>query len=124
MGDAGEHLSHGREFLGLDELFLEPLEIGNVAAREDHAFDIALFIGERTEVETNAAPLAELVADTNFQRGKDLPAGNDVLVKRKCGRQVLGMSAAAKFHVQRIFDVVPEDLLATRTDKGVMGGGI
>ena len=45
MGDAGEHLSHGGKFLGLDELFLQTLEIGNIAAGENYALDIALFIG-------------------------------------------------------------------------------
>ncbi len=45
MGDAGEHLSHGGKFLSLDKLFLQPLEIGDIAAGENHAFNIALFIG-------------------------------------------------------------------------------
>ena len=45
MGDAGEHLSHGGKFLGLDELFLQPLELGNIAAGENYTLDIALFIG-------------------------------------------------------------------------------
>ncbi len=31
------------------------------------------------------------------------------------------MGAAAKFHVLRFFNVVPEYLFATRTDKGVVG---
>src|SRR6267378_1177386 len=45
MGDAGVHLSHCGKFLGLDELFLQTLEIGNIAAGENYALDIALFIG-------------------------------------------------------------------------------
>src|SRR5216684_6197809 len=45
MGDAGKHLSHRGKFLRLDELFLQALKVGNVAAGENHALDIALFIG-------------------------------------------------------------------------------
>jgi len=45
MGDAGKHLPHGSKFLGLYELFFQTLKIGNVAAGENHALDIALFIG-------------------------------------------------------------------------------
>src|SRR6266852_4534023 len=45
MGDAGEHLSHRGEFLRLNKLLLQPLEIGDIAAGENHAFNIALFIG-------------------------------------------------------------------------------
>ena len=45
MGDAGKHLPHRGKFLRLDELFLQTLELGNVAAGENHALDIALLIG-------------------------------------------------------------------------------
>src|SRR5882672_2872173 len=45
MSDAGEHLSHRSKLLRLDELFLQTLEIGNIAAGENHALDAALFIG-------------------------------------------------------------------------------
>ena len=45
MGYTRKHLSHRGKFLSLDELFLQTLEIGNVAAGENHAFNIAFFIG-------------------------------------------------------------------------------
>ena len=37
MGDAGQHLAHGGKFFRLDELFLQTLKLGDVAAGNDHA---------------------------------------------------------------------------------------
>ena len=37
MRHAGDHLAHGREPLGLNELLLEPLLFGNVTRRSDDA---------------------------------------------------------------------------------------
>src|SRR5947209_6759924 len=34
MGDTGKHLSHRGKFFGLNELFLQTLEIGNVVAED------------------------------------------------------------------------------------------
>ncbi len=45
MSHPGKHLSHRGKFLRLDELLLEALEIGNIAAGENHAFGISFFVG-------------------------------------------------------------------------------
>ena len=79
VGDPGEHLAHGGQFFGLDELLFEALEFGDVAARHDNAFDFAGFISERAEIKADAAPVAELVADANFERGKILTPFENVL---------------------------------------------
>ncbi len=41
--DTGEHLTHGGELFRLDELFLEPLKFGYVAAGKNYAFDFSSF---------------------------------------------------------------------------------
>src|SRR5450631_4728948 len=74
VGDAGEHLSHGGEFLGLDELLFQALEVGYVAAGDDDAVDLAGFVAERAEMAADAAPLALLVADANLEGGEGLAA--------------------------------------------------
>jgi len=70
VSDAGEHLSHGGEFFGLDELLFEPLHFGDVAARDDYAFNLAVYVEERTEVAAQPAPFALLVADAKFDGAK------------------------------------------------------
>src|SRR6266700_820802 len=51
----------------LDGLLLETLEVGHVAAGENDALDIPLFVAKRTEIESDAAPIALFVAYANFQ---------------------------------------------------------
>jgi hypothetical protein len=70
--NTGEHLAHGGELFRLDELFLEPLEIGDIAPRKDHAFDFSGFIRERAEIEADTAPLTQLVTYADFERGESL----------------------------------------------------
>src|SRR5207247_9955424 len=94
-------------FLRLNELFFQALQIGYVAAGENHTLDIPLFIGQGTEIKTNPPPISRLVAQANFQRGKVLLPGHDVLVKRFGSSQILGLSAAAKCHALRGLDFVP-----------------
>ncbi len=99
MGYAREHLAHGGKLLGLDELFFQSFEIGNVTAGENHALDIPVFIGQRTEIETNPSPISQFVAYANFQRSEVLPAGDNVLVKGYQGGQILRVSASAELHL-------------------------
>src|SRR5258708_39533570 len=120
MSDTGKHLSHRGKFLGLNELFLQTLEIGDVAAGENHAFNIASLIGERAEIETNPSPLTQLVAHADFQRGEDLLASDDVLVERQDSRQIFRMGATAKFHLLCLFNFIPKHVFTTGADKGVV----
>src|SRR2546425_41357 len=64
---ASEHLSHRGKFLGLYELLLQPLELRDVPARNDHAFDLPCFVEERAEMAQNAPPVARLVADAYLE---------------------------------------------------------
>ena len=41
VGDTREHLAHGGKLLRLNELFFEALDVRDVAAGEDCAFDVA-----------------------------------------------------------------------------------
>ena len=124
VGDAGEHLAHGGELFGLDELLLEALEVGDVAAGEDHAFDVAGFTGERAEIEKNAAPIALFMTNANFERGEHLPSGNDIVVKRSDGGHLLGMGAIAKIHHSDFLRFVAENLARARADESVVGVGV
>jgi hypothetical protein len=67
VGHASEHLAHGGKFFGLDELLLETLEIGDIAAGENHTLVLAFCVPEWAEIEANSAPFTLLVAHTNFQ---------------------------------------------------------
>src|SRR5215470_18105525 len=66
MRDAGKHLAHGCKFFRLDQLLLETLQVGNVAAREDNSFDFVPFVEQGAEIEKNTAPIAILMAHANF----------------------------------------------------------
>src|SRR5690242_4449856 len=65
--DSREHLAHGSKFFGLNELLFEALEFGDVASRNNDAFDFAGLAEERTEVAAEAAPLAGFVANAYFE---------------------------------------------------------
>ena len=119
-----KHLSHGGEFFGLDELFLETLEIGDVATGKHHTLNITFFVGERTEIETDTAPIPELMADAHFQRSKGLLASEDICVECRDGGRIFRMGAPAKFHALRFLNRISEHFLATRADKGVVGRGV
>ena len=87
MGDAGEHLAHGGELFGLDELAFEALDFGDVAAGDDDAFDDALFIEERAEIAFEGAPFALLVARTDFDGSEILFAGDEIVEESEHGRR-------------------------------------
>src|SRR5438477_1064866 len=89
--DSSQHLAHGGKFFGLDELFFEAFEVGNVAARKNDTFNFVVFIKQRTEVEENAAPFGLFIANAQFQGCKTLPTTNDVLVKGRYSGQIFGM---------------------------------
>jgi hypothetical protein len=56
VGHAGNHLAHGCEPLRLNELLLEPLLVGNVARRSDHAGDASCLVMERPRGGAEHAP--------------------------------------------------------------------
>src|SRR5207248_269435 len=85
-------------------------------ARKDHAFDVTPFIGERTEGETNAAPIALLVADTELHGSNGLLPGKNVLADGCGRRQILRMGAAAELHVLRFLKRVAQHVLTARAD--------
>src|SRR5690349_4165969 len=124
VGDAGEHLAHGGEFLGLDELLFEALEVGDVAAGEHHAFDVAGFVGERAEVEKNAAPIALFAADAHFQGLVGSSGGNDVVVEHADGRHFFGMDTVPETERGEFRRFVAEDFAGARADESVLGVGI
>jgi len=65
VSNASEHLAMAASFFGLDELFLETLEVSDIAAGKNHAVDFVVFIKERAEVKQDAAPFAMFVANRN-----------------------------------------------------------
>ena len=96
VGDAGEHLAHGGEFFGLDELLFQALQVGDVAAGNDDAIDLAGFVEERAEMAADAAPFAVFVADANFERSEGLAAGEDFGEESLERRAVFDMGAFAE----------------------------
>src|SRR5437763_8127842 len=95
MGNAVEHLAHGREFFCLNELLFETFQISDIAAGKHHDFDVTGLVGKGAEVETDAAPVALLVAVAEFQRRKGLLAGKNIIVNRYVGAVDCWMAAVA-----------------------------
>src|SRR5208283_5070333 len=122
--DASEHLAHGGEFFSLDELFFKALELGNVAARDDHTLDLAVFIEERAEVAAQAAPLALFVAFLDFDGSKAAAAGEHVIQDSKKGGLVVPMGALAEGFANGFRVFIAEDLLDPGAGEGVALVGI
>ena len=119
MSHAGEHLSHCCELFGLNQLFFEALQICHVSSRKNHTIDLSFFVEERTEVEKDFPPLAQLVPHAHFQRRKILSAADDVVVERHQFREVLGVGAASKLHFTNLVASVAQHFAAPRTDECV-----
>ena len=118
--DAGKHLANRGKFFGLDKLFAQPLQFGDVAPGKNHAFDLSAFIEQRAEVEEDAAPFAELVPHANFQGAEILFALQDVRIQREQRRKIVGMRAAAKLHLVRIVQFVSENFTAARAHERII----
>ena len=76
---AGDHLAHGREALGLNELLLEPLLFGNVARGSDHAGDASRFVMQRPGGGAEHAPRAVLVLRAVFDLALGQPLENQIV---------------------------------------------
>src|SRR5438094_4611174 len=81
MSHAGEHLSHCCELFGLNQLFLEALQICHVLSRKNHTIDLSFFLYARTELEKNFSLLAPRVMYAHLQWGNVLYAEYDVVIE-------------------------------------------
>src|SRR5579862_5897745 len=79
MSRPGHHLAHSGEFFALSKLLLELLRFGNVAARRDHAGNMALFIKKRPGGDSQGFPSAIDVLSTDFDLLLSLSTGDSVL---------------------------------------------
>src|SRR5882762_9148985 len=70
------------------------------------------------------APLTLLVANSHFQRSKRLPPTYHFREESQQGGTILQMRAAAKLQILHFFRFVTEDVLHSRTDKGVVPAAI
>ena len=95
VSDASEHLAHGGELFGLNELLFQALDFGDVAAGDDDAFDFPLLVEKRAEMAADAAPFAVLMPHAHFEGSEGLAAGENFVKERAQGRAVLGMSSVA-----------------------------
>ena len=124
MGDASEHLAHGGKFFGLDELLFEALDVGDVAAGDDDAVDLAGFVEERAEVAADAAPFAVLVADAHLERAERTLAGEHFREKSLQRGAIFGVRAFAERAPIVFFGVVAENFFYARAGEGVLAFGI
>ena len=90
MRDAGDHLPHGREALGLDQLLLEALLIGDVARGSDDPRDAARFIvsGRAEARNSRHAPFLCCVRYSiwPFERRPEIKSSNSSsIAARSCG---------------------------------------
>src|ERR1700676_2705805 len=124
VGHAGEHLAHGRQFLRLDELFFQTFQLGDVAAGDDHAVDLAGFVEQWTEMTTDAGPFAELVAPANLQ-GRERPAaGGDFRKERLQRGAVFRMGALVKLLLVVLFGVVAKNVFNARAGESAVARGV
>src|SRR5712675_3071688 len=70
------------------------------------------------------SPFPLLVADPHFQRRKGLPPTHHLREESQQSGTILQMRAAAKLKILRFFLLVTEDVLHSRTDKGVVPAAI
>ena len=124
MGDAGEHLAHGGEFFGLDELLFEALDVGDVAAGNDDAIDLAGFVVERAEMAADAAPFAALVAHAHFERAERTLAGEHFREKSLQRRAIFGVGAFAERAPIVFLGIVAENFFHARAGESVLALGI
>ena len=124
VSNTGEHLTHGGELFSLDELLFEALKLSNVAAGDDHAFDLAVFIEERAEVAAKAAPLALFVAYLDLDGGKAATAGEHVVQDSKKGGAFVPMGALAEGYADGFRVFITENFLDPGAGKGVALVGV
>ena len=125
VSDAGEHLAHGGELFRLDELLFEALEFGDVAAGNDHAFDLAVFIEERAEIAAKAAPFALLCGapGLRWRQSCGVPASMSSKRARRAARSSGWVRSPNSMPmVSRVF--IAENFLEPGADKGVVLVGI
>jgi hypothetical protein len=66
VGEAADHLSHGRETFALNDLLLQFLLHGHIADGNDHARRFAFGIEQRTRHAEHGAPVAVAVPGSVF----------------------------------------------------------
>ena len=106
MGHPGEHLPHGRQLLGLDELLFQALELGDVPRGNDHPVDLPALVGERAEMAAHAPPIALLVLHANLEGGEGLLAGHHLAEQRVQGGVVLRMRLDTQLALLEIIRLV------------------
>ena len=108
MRHAGDHLAHGREALGLNELLLEPLLFGNVARRSDHAVDAPRFVMQRPRGGAEHTPCAVLVLRAVLDLALGKPLENQIVEHLEHRGPVRGIRAASH--------PLPDQFLRTETE--------
>src|SRR5262249_11073294 len=121
---AREHLAHGSQLFRLNELLFEAFDFRNVAARNNHALDLAGFVKKRAEVTANSAVVALLVAHAHFERTKSEVAGKNFVEEGAQSLAILGVGTITEFQIRRFVGLEAENLTDARTDEGVVCGSI
>ena len=122
--DAGNHLAHGREALGLDELLLEPLLLGNVARRGDDAGDAPRLVMQRPRGGAEHPPRAVLVLRAVFDLALGEPLGNQIVKHFEHRGPVRRIRAASHSLPDQFLGTEAENFENLRADKGVPAFGI
>jgi hypothetical protein len=124
VSDTGEHLAHGGEFFGLDELLFEAFDFGDVAAGDDDTFNVAGNVKERTKIAAEAAPLADFVADAEFDGSEFAFAQEQIFEDGEDGGAIFEVGAVAEDGADGFVGVIAEDFFDLGADEGVAPVGV
>ena len=90
---AGNHLTHGCQALGLDQLLFHALGFGDVASGSDDALDVAAGVQKRAGRGPEQAHLAVFVFGEIFDGGVEARAGDQGVKQRLHLLAVMGIHA-------------------------------
>jgi hypothetical protein len=124
VGNAGEHLAHSGKFFGLNELLFEAFDFRDIAAGDDHALNLAVFIEQRTEVATETAPFALLVADADFDGSEILFALDEFVEDFQKRGALFDVGVLAKGQTDGFLRLETKALLNLGADKRIVPAGI
>ncbi len=124
MGHSGDHLPHRRKPLGLNQLLLQPLLLGNVAHRSDDPGGAPHFVMKWTRGSAKQLPGAIFMLGAIFDLAIRAVPGNQIGNEFLHRREIMRINVAAKFLADQILGLVTENIKDLRTYEGISRFGV
>ena len=119
VGDSGDHLAHGGKSLGLDQLLLDALGLGDIAGGRDDALDLSGCPVERAGGSAEQAHFAVLALDKVFDAAVGAFSGKHGLEQRAHLLAVPGGHALAQQCANHFLGGEAKQFLRSRTHERV-----